>query len=98
MTTGHHSRKILSKAEGNVTRKRRTQKRNQGTGVRSEKDRKETASMPRMIERIAHPANLETACRKVKANKGSAGVDGMGVEELSEYMEAHKEEISNVVC
>lgn len=70
-------------------------KRNQGTGVRSEKDRKETASMPRMIERIAHPANLETACRKVKANKGSAGVDGMGVEELSEYMEAHKEEISN---
>ena len=51
--------------------------------------------MPRMIERIAHPANLETACRKVKANKGSAGVDGMGAEELSEYMEAHKEEISN---
>lgn len=33
--------------------------------------------------------------RKVKANKGSTGVDGMGVEELSEYMEAHKEEISN---
>ncbi|WP_289805118.1 hypothetical protein, partial [Faecalibaculum rodentium] len=25
---------------------------------------KETASMPRMIERIAHPANLETACKK----------------------------------
>lgn len=64
MTTGHHSRKILSKAEGNVTRKRRTQKgiREQVSGLK--KDRKETASMPRMIERIAHPANLETACKK----------------------------------
>lgn len=37
-----------------------------------------------MIERILHPHNVQHALRQVIANKGSAGVDGLSVEELTE--------------
>src|SRR5699024_4625785 len=37
-----------------------------------------------MIERVLHPHNVQHALRQVIANKGSAGVDGMNVEELTE--------------
>lgn len=41
-----------------------------------------------LMERIATRANLFRACRKVKANKGSAGVDRQTVQELAEWLEA----------
>lgn len=37
--------------------------------------------------------NLHAALKRVKQNKGSAGVDGMTVEELPEYLRAHWEEL-----
>ena len=40
-----------------------------------------------MIEKILQPKNLEKAYRKVVSNKGSSGVDGMSVYELSSYRE-----------
>ncbi len=40
-----------------------------------------------MIAKVLHPKNLTRAYRKVKSNKGSAGVDGMTVEELLSYKE-----------
>lgn len=39
-----------------------------------------------LMEEICQCENLEKAWKKVKANDGSAGVDGMRVEELAEYL------------
>lgn len=41
----------------------------------------------RGLESILEPENLQAAYLKVKANKGAAGVDGIGVEELGEKLE-----------
>ena len=41
----------------------------------------------RLMEQIGTRANLFRACRKVKANKGSAGVDRQTVQELAEWLE-----------
>jgi RNA-directed DNA polymerase len=42
-----------------------------------------------MMERIVAPSNVREAYRRVKANGGCPGVDGMAVEELSQYLRAH---------
>lgn len=39
----------------------------------------------RMMEEICEWGNLKEAIRQVKANKGSAGIDGVTVDELSDY-------------
>lgn len=44
-----------------------------------------------LMEKICEAANLNRAYKRVKANKGSAGVDGMTVKELREYLREHKE-------
>src|SRR5690554_7319659 len=38
----------------------------------------------RMIERVLHPHNVQRALKQVIANKGSAGVDRLSVNELTE--------------
>jgi len=43
-----------------------------------------------LMERIVHPSNLNAAYRRVMANKGSAGIDGMTVAELSPWLRTHK--------
>ncbi len=43
------------------------------------------ASTNRMMEEICDWENLKEAMWRVKANKGSAGIDGMRVEELPDY-------------
>lgn len=50
-----------------------------------------------MIAKILHPKNLYKACRRVVSNKGSAGVDGMGVEKLREYMETNRKDIVSYI-
>lgn len=47
----------------------------------------------RMIEQVLHPYNLQRALRQVIVNKGSAGVDGMKVSELTDYFREQKEQI-----
>jgi len=47
-----------------------------------------------MIERIINGNNLNKACRKVIANKGSAGIDGIPVQELSAYLGINKEQLT----
>lgn len=42
-----------------------------------------------LMERVCERANLNAAWRKVVKNKGSAGVDGMTVEELPRYLREH---------
>src|SRR3990170_3768318 len=45
------------------------------------------ASTDRMVEEICEWENLKEAMWRVKANKGSAGIDGMTVDELPDYAE-----------
>jgi len=44
-----------------------------------------------MIEEILHPSNLMRAYRQTVRNKGSAGVDGMTVDDLYDYLQVHRE-------
>jgi RNA-directed DNA polymerase len=46
-----------------------------------------------LMERIVLPSNLNAAYRRVKANKGSAGIDGMTVAELSPWLNTHKRQL-----
>lgn len=43
-----------------------------------------------LMEKICEPANLNRAYKRVKANKGAPGVDGMTVDELSAWIAKHK--------
>jgi RNA-directed DNA polymerase len=43
-----------------------------------------------MIEQVLQPRNLERALQQVISNKGSAGIDGMKISELTEYMRMNK--------
>ncbi len=46
-----------------------------------------------LLESILHRDNLNMACKRVKANKGSGGVDGMQVGELRPYWHEHGREL-----
>src|SRR5450432_1653389 len=43
----------------------------------------------RLMEEICERENLKEALRQVKGNKGSAGVDGMTVNQLTDYLKQH---------
>ncbi|HCS35745.1 MAG TPA: group II intron reverse transcriptase/maturase, partial [Sphaerochaeta sp.] len=53
--------------------------------------RKEDRSRPNteLCEQLISFTNIHEAVKKVMRNKGSAGIDGMGVDELPTYFEAH---------
>ena len=46
-----------------------------------------------LIDVITSKENLNRAYKKVAANKGAGGVDGMKVEELGAYIKGNKDEI-----
>ena len=46
-----------------------------------------------LMERICERKNLNRAYKRVKANRGSPGVDAMTVGELGAWLAAHKEEL-----
>ena len=45
------------------------------------------------MEEVCELENCKQALQRVKANKGSPGVDGMTVDELPEYLKQHELEI-----
>jgi RNA-directed DNA polymerase len=47
------------------------------------------ASTNRWMEEVCERENLKEALRRVKANKGSAGVDGMTVGGITDYLKQH---------
>ncbi len=57
--------------------------------------RKEDTLAPNthLCEQLISPANINAAIRKVMANKGAAGADGMKVDALPEYFATHYDEI-----
>ena len=46
-----------------------------------------------LMEKVCNPVNLNRAYKRVKANKGAPGVDGIIVEALGEYIRIHKEQL-----
>lgn len=46
-----------------------------------------------ILEQILSPTNLNGAYKQVVSNKGSGGVDEMGVDQLKDYLIANKEEL-----
>lgn len=57
----------------------------------TETDRKDGAE--NLLERILDRNNLNQAYLKVKRNGGSAGIDGMTVEEMLPYLKEHREQL-----
>ena len=51
------------------------------------------AETERRMEEVCERENCKQALQRVKANQGSPGVDGMTVEELSEYLKQQGQEI-----
>ena len=60
-------------------------KETESSGVRNESEK--PASTDRMMEEICEWENLKESISRVKANKGSAGIDGRTVDELPDYAE-----------
>ena len=52
-------------------------------------DPESSASTNRLMEEVCERENLKEALRRVKSNKGSPGIDGMTVDELSGYLVEH---------
>jgi RNA-directed DNA polymerase len=50
-----------------------------------------------LLERIVSRGNLNEAFKRVKANKGSHGVDGMGVDELLQYLKENGETLKQSI-
>ena len=46
-----------------------------------------------LMERVCERSNLQAALKRVRKNKGSPGIDGMTVDELSEHLRAHWSEL-----
>src|SRR6266478_5776936 len=47
------------------------------------------ARTDRLMEEVCERENLKEALRQVKGNKGSAGVDGITVKQLTDYLKQH---------
>ena len=62
-----------------------------------ESGKEKRRNMSEMLEKILNDENIKTAYKRVYANKGAGGVDGVTINELEEYMKEHwkgiKEEI-----
>jgi RNA-directed DNA polymerase len=66
----------------------------QGTETLVAKRKAESlAGTERLMEEVCELGNSMQALQRVKANKGSPGVDGMTVEQLPEYLKQHGQEI-----
>ena len=50
-----------------------------------------------MIEKVLHRGNMLKAYTHVLANKGSAGVDGMRVEELAAHLKENRDAIATAI-
>lgn len=65
-----------------------------GTETRMAKRKTESLTgTERLMEEVCELENCKQALQRVKANKGSPGVDGMTVDQLPEYLKQHGPEI-----
>src|ERR1035441_1773781 len=62
----------------------------EGTGTPVvEREAESPAGNQQLMEEVVERENLIKALKRVQANKGSPGVDGMTVDELPEYLKRH---------
>lgn len=61
--------------------------------VQAPTTRESPSSAEWLMEAICEPVNLKQALKRVKANKGAAGADGMSVSELPNYLKRHWPEL-----
>lgn len=47
------------------------------------------SAQPRLLEAILYKDNFNRAYKRVKANKGAPGIDGMTIEEALPYLKEH---------
>lgn len=52
------------------------------------------SAQPRLLEAILYKDNFNRAYKRVKANKGAPGIDGMTIEEALPYLKEHQQEIT----
>ena len=53
--------------------------------------------MSQLLDEILSSENMKLAYKKVKANKGASGVDGISTDEVSEYLKEHWLEIKEQI-
>ncbi len=63
--------------------------REENESLSTTNDPESPASTNRLMEAICERENLKEALQRVKANKGSAGVDGMTVGGIADYLKQH---------
>ena len=55
----------------------------------AKREAESTASSEQLMEEVCGRKNCQQALARVKSNKGSAGIDGMTVEQLPAYLKQH---------
>jgi group II intron reverse transcriptase/maturase len=70
-----------------------TERRGNGSQTRTAHDEEAGDGTTNLMEEVLRRENLMEAYKRVKRNRGAAGVDGMTVEELMPYCQAHWDEI-----
>ena len=53
------------------------------------------SAQPRLLEAILYKDNFNRAYKRVKANKGAPGIDGMTIEEALPYLKEHQQELTD---
>ena len=53
------------------------------------------SAQPRLLEAILYKDNFNRAYKRVKANKGAPGIDGMTIEEALPYLKEHQRELTD---
>ena len=53
--------------------------------------------MSQLLEEILSQDNMILAYKKVKANRGTSGIDGIGVDEIDEYLRENWETIRDKI-
>lgn len=57
--------------------------------LKAERGTESPAIVERLMEEVCERGNCEQALKRVQSNKGSAGVDGMSVQQLPAYLKKH---------
>ena len=53
------------------------------------------SAQPRLLEAILYKDNFNRAYKRVKANKGALGIDGMTIEEALLYLKEYQQELTD---